>query len=66
MIKTVLQAIPSYLMGCFLLPKYIVATLESAVRSYWWSGESGRKMAWVSWRKLCQPKAMGGMGFRDL
>lgn len=66
MIKAVLQAIPSYIMSCFLVPKKIIQTLESAIRSFWWSGGSGRKMAWVSWRKLCQPKSLGGMGFRDI
>lgn len=66
MIKAVLQTIPSYLMGSFLLPRYIVATLESAIRSYWWSGGSESKMAWISWRKLCQLKAKGGMSFRYL
>lgn len=66
MIKAVLQAIPSYLMGCFLLLKNIISTLECAIRSFWWSGGNERKLAWISWKKLCQPKSRGGMGFRDL
>ena len=34
---------------------------------FWW-GQHGRekKVAWVSWKKLCRPKAEGGMGFKDL
>lgn len=66
MVKAVLQAIPSYLMSCFLLPKYITNALESAYRSFWWSGGNGRKMAWLSWHKLCEPKKKGGLGFRDI
>ena len=35
--------------------------------NFWW-GQKGRdrRMAWVSWEKLCKPKSEGGMGFRDL
>ena len=34
---------------------------------FWW-GQWGRekKVAWVSWKYLCKPKADGGMRFRDL
>lgn len=31
MIKAVLQAIPCYIMSCFLLPKNVVHTLESVI-----------------------------------
>ena len=37
------------------------------IRQYWWGVENGKKkMAWMSWDKLRLPKAMGGMGFRDM
>lgn len=66
MIKSVLQSIPSYIMGCFLLPKDIVNKIESAIRSFWWGQGQNKKVAWISWRKLCTAKRQGGMGFRDL
>uniref|UniRef100_A0A2N9J5F1 RNase H type-1 domain-containing protein n=1 Tax=Fagus sylvatica TaxID=28930 RepID=A0A2N9J5F1_FAGSY len=41
--------------------------LEAMVRRFWWSNNSEQcKIHWVAWRKLCQPKQKGGMGFRDL
>ena len=34
---------------------------------FWW-GQKGRerRLAWVSWEKLCKPKSEGGIRFRDL
>ena len=37
------------------------------IRQFWWGQRKNeKKLAWVSWERLCQPKDKGGMGFRDL
>ena len=54
-------------MGCFKLPKSLCKDIESLVQKFWWGylGNS-RKMHWIAWKKLCQPKIHGELGFRDL
>jgi hypothetical protein len=32
----------------------------------WGEVEGGRKICWVKWNKVCQPKARGGLGIRDV
>lgn len=66
LIKAVLQAIPSYIMSCFSLPGYLIDSIESAIRSFWWGDGEKKKLAWVAWSQLCKPKSKGGLGFRDL
>ena len=67
LIKAVVQAIPTYTMNVFKLPKKLCSELEKMVRDFWWghSGEA-RKVHWVNWGALCKPKMVGGMGFREL
>ena len=67
LIKTVAQAIPTYLMSCFQIPKSICDDIEGMMRKFWW-GQRGceSKVAWVSWKKMCKSKLNGGMGFRNL
>lgn len=36
MIKSVLQAIPSYVMSIFQLPTTLVNTIEKMINSFWW------------------------------
>lgn len=49
LIKAVLQAIPTYVMSCFLLPCSILQDIEKLVRQFWWSGGDSRSMHWLSW-----------------
>ena len=67
LIKAVAQAIPTYVMSVFRLPASVCDDLTKMMRQYWWGVENGkRKMAWLSWEMMMLPKAMGGMGFRDM
>jgi hypothetical protein len=67
LIKAVVQAIPTYTMNVFKPPQKLCHELEKMIRDFWW-GHSGepRKVHWVKWDSLCQPKQLGGMGFREL
>lgn len=66
LIKAVAQATPTYTMSYFKLDSLCV-DLNSMVRNFWWGQkESERKMAWISWDKLCQRKSDGRLGFKDL
>ena len=67
LIKAVAQAIPTYVMSVFRFPASVCDDLTRMMRRYWWGVENGKKkMAWTSWDKMILPKAMGGMGFRDM
>ena len=67
MIKAVLQAIPTYSMSIFLLPKDLCRDLNSLIQNFWWGHKANdKKIPWMSWEKMGVSKAKGGMGFRDL
>lgn len=63
-IKVVLQAIPTYSMSCFLLPKTLYGELESMMAKFWWRKGHGRKyIHWCGWDHLCVLKENGGSSF---
>ncbi|KAF5450624.1 hypothetical protein F2P56_030956, partial [Juglans regia] len=67
LLKVVLQAIPTYAMGMFLLPASITSKLNQMLRKFWWGfNEDSSKIQWVNWKKLSNSKEIGGLGFRDL
>ncbi|CAL5382148.1 unnamed protein product [Camellia sinensis] len=66
LIKAVVQAIPSYVMACFIFSKNFCAKLNSLISKFWWNGEPESKgIHWVNWAQLTLPKSEGGLGFRD-
>jgi hypothetical protein len=67
LIKAVVQAIPTYSMSLFLLPKELSRELNSMMQRFWWGHKDNeRKIHWMSWSKMGLSKTQGGMGFRDL
>ena len=67
LIKSVIQAILTYAMGCFKLSLGLCDDIEAMIKKFWW-GQRGnrRKIHWIRWGELTKSKTVGGMGFRDL
>ncbi|PNX55279.1 hypothetical protein L195_g048906, partial [Trifolium pratense] len=66
MIKSVLQAIPSYVMSVFHIADTTVNDIEKMLNSFWWGGDTNNKgIRWLSWERMTCPKSEGGLGFRD-
>jgi hypothetical protein len=64
LIKSVAQAIPTYSMSCFKLPRGLCKHINSLLRKFWWGSKEGkRKTCWVAWDDMIMPKYLGGMGF---
>ncbi|KAL5544504.1 hypothetical protein UlMin_008288 [Ulmus minor] len=67
LIKSVVQAIPTYIMSCFIIPYGIIREIESACARFWWGTTPDHKRVhWLKWSELYKPKSMGGLGFQDL
>jgi hypothetical protein len=66
MIKSVLQAIPSYIMSIYILPDLLIIEVERMINTFWCGGDTNNKwIRWLAWEKLARPKEAGGLGFRD-
>ena len=67
LIKSVIQAIPTYTMGCFKIPMGLCNEIEAMIKKIWWDQRGDRrKIHWIKWDELTKSKDVGGMGFRDL
>jgi len=49
LIKTVAQAIPTYIMSVFKLTKNIYQTIQSSIVRFWWChSQEDQKIHWIS------------------
>jgi hypothetical protein len=50
MIKSVLQAIPEYVMSIYLLPDSLIDDIERMINAFWWGGGNNNKgIRWLAW-----------------
>jgi hypothetical protein len=64
LVKSVANAIPSYIMSLFLLPKSFCSEIDSILKKFWWGFPQEKKhnLSFLSWDNICQPKVLGGLG----
>ena len=64
--KSIAMATPLYTMSSFLIPKILCEEMDSMLKKFWWrpSKNSNRYFTPLAWDNLCQPKYLGGLGFR--
>lgn len=65
LITSVFQAIPTYSMSTFRIPKGLCTDLDSLVRRFWWGSKLGKKnyLALKSWKWICCLKSKGALDF---
>ena len=67
LLKVVLQAIPTFTMSVFKLPKSLCQGINSLFSRFWWGHQNnGSKFTWLKWSKMGLVKGKGGLGYRDL
>ena len=67
LIKAVGEAVPIYSLACSKLPDSLLEDLHRMMTRFWWGQrDRERKMAWISWDKMCRRKGEGGLGLKDL
>lgn len=67
LIRSVLQAMPSYLLSNGWVPRYVLENIEKEFRSLLWNGgNTGRCLSLIQWDKICHETKLGGPGFRKL
>ncbi|XP_048593215.1 uncharacterized protein LOC106393995 [Brassica napus] len=65
LIKSILLALPTYVMSTFLLPLETSESLASAIAQFWWSSNPPKRgIHWAKWEKVCLSREEGGIGFR--
>ena len=60
LLKGVVQAIPTYTMSVFQLPKTLCRDINSMMSKFWWGHkENTNKIAWMSWKQMGRAKEIG-------
>jgi hypothetical protein len=70
LLKAVIQAIPTYCMSIFQLPKVFCSKINSLMEKFWQgTNKKENGIHWMKWERLGLSKAKGGggggLGFRD-
>ncbi|XP_062102994.1 uncharacterized protein LOC133813986 [Humulus lupulus] len=66
LIHSVMLGIRNFWMSIFIFPYKVTAAIDKCCRDFLWGSRGNRtKLHLPSWEKVCLPKKLGGIGFRE-
>jgi len=67
LLNSVLNAIPIFFLSFMKISVKVLKMVTRIQREFLWVGvRGGRKLCWVNWKRICQPKSKGGLGVKDV
>ncbi|KAK9053404.1 hypothetical protein SSX86_030038 [Deinandra increscens subsp. villosa] len=67
LIKSVLNALPTYYFSLYRAPKKVLEVLEKIRCNFFWGGsDNQKKIHWVARQNILKPKEKGGLGIEPL
>ncbi|VVA28953.1 PREDICTED: ribonuclease [Prunus dulcis] len=63
LIKASVSGIPNHTLSCFKCPREVCKEMNVCSRRFFWG--NGTKVPPVSWKDICLPKSLGGLGVRS-
>lgn len=66
LIRSVAQSMSVFAMSIYLLPAGTCMDIERSLNRFWWGsrGKDDRRIHWMRWDRLCEPKEQGGLSFK--
>lgn len=68
LIKSIAQAIPSFIMQTVMLPRGFLSKMDKSIRDFYWGIKESHShnMYLKSWSTICLLKPIGGLGLRSM
>lgn len=58
LLKSVVQALPTYCMGVFKPPKVVLKEINKIMCHYWWGQQQNEnRIHWISWSQIVTPQS---------
>ncbi|XP_019423314.1 PREDICTED: uncharacterized protein LOC109332721 [Lupinus angustifolius] len=67
LVKSIILSMLTYNFHIYSWPPSLIQNLDKCIRNFIWSGDTSiRKIATVSWHKVCSPSNSGDLGLRSI
>ncbi|XP_074278059.1 uncharacterized protein LOC141601664 [Silene latifolia] len=66
LLNSVIFGIENFWCASFILPKGVIQEMDRLCRQFLWNYQTGRKMIFFAWSKVCRARQQGGFDIREI